>query len=90
MVNAVEKLSNGVLQIKKSFEDGSSVVFRATASSNVLKEMGLAQDKIYNLDTKTILTPEELETEKYEEVINDDDVLDIDKYLSKGVSKIWW
>ena len=89
MVNAIEKLSKGVLQIKETFEDGSSIIFRATASSEVLRGLGLASDKIYNIDARIILTPEELAKDKYKEVENEDEILDIDRYLSKGVFKTW-
>ena len=88
MVATLEVLKSGVFNVCRKFEDGSVVYFKATAAPSVLRGLGLSENHVYNLDTKTIIN-EELVQNGTLTILEDEDIKamkELDVYLNGGVN----
>ena len=89
MALTLEDLKGGVLLLCRKFEDGSTALFRATASETFLKENRLAPNRIYNLDTMTVID-EKVILDGSCEIVNenykDTKMSLLDRYMNRGVA----
>lgn len=85
MASVLERLKLGIQDVKVTYGDGSVYFFKCTANHMVLRNRGLPEDGIYNLNRNRKLFEDEvdsLEIMEYDEV---DECSELDKYINKGL-----
>lgn len=88
MAVVMQDLTNGIVTVMKKFEDGSVVLFHATASDEVLRSKHLMLGKIYNMDTMKQIDEAELLKDEYSIYYSEDStkMSALDLYMNRGVA----